>query len=120
MFCCDNLNLIAYHVSICLLQVSSTRAPSDRSVTLMSYVAGVVREKYPHVLEFVNEVTYLEKAATGKNSLTSVCIYMYTVEPLNNGHGGDEHLVHCSEVVPLSEVYRNVWTVGRGQAVCPL
>ena len=27
-----------------------------------------------------------------------------TVEPLNNGHGGDEHFVHCSEVVPLSEV----------------
>ena len=29
---------------------------------------------------------------------------MYTVEPLNNGHVGDEHFVHCSEVVPLSEV----------------
>ena len=28
----------------------------------------------------------------------------YTVEPLNNGHGGDEHFVHCSEVVPSSEV----------------
>ena len=27
-----------------------------------------------------------------------------TVEPLNNGHGGDEHFVHCSEVVPSSEV----------------
>ena len=29
---------------------------------------------------------------------------MYTVEPLNNGHCGDKHFVHCSEVVPLSEV----------------
>ena len=28
----------------------------------------------------------------------------YVVEPLNNGHGGDEHFVHCSEVVPSSEV----------------
>ena len=28
----------------------------------------------------------------------------YTVEPLNNGHGGDEHFVHCLEVVPSSEV----------------
>ena len=28
----------------------------------------------------------------------------YTVEPPNNGHGGDEHFVHCSEVVPSSEV----------------
>ena len=27
-----------------------------------------------------------------------------TVEPLNNGHSGDERFVHCSEVVPLSEV----------------
>ena len=27
-----------------------------------------------------------------------------TVEPLNNGHIGDEHFVHCSEVVPSSEV----------------
>ena len=29
---------------------------------------------------------------------------MYTVEPPNNGHGGDEHFVHSSEVVPSSEV----------------
>ena len=29
---------------------------------------------------------------------------MYTVEPLNNGHVGGEHFVHCSEVVPSSEV----------------
>ena len=27
-----------------------------------------------------------------------------TVEPPNNGHGGDEHFVRCSEVVPSSEV----------------
>ena len=26
------------------------------------------------------------------------------MEPLNNGHVGDEHFVHCSEVVPSSEV----------------
>ena len=26
------------------------------------------------------------------------------MEPPNNGHGGDEHFVHCSEVVPSSEV----------------
>ena len=30
--------------------------------------------------------------------------FSYTVEPLNNGHIGDEHFVHCSEVVPSSEV----------------
>ena len=27
-------------------------------------------------------------------------VLMYTVEPLNNGRSGDEHFVHCSEVVP--------------------
>ena len=26
------------------------------------------------------------------------------MEPLNNGHVGDEHFVHCSEVAPSSEV----------------
>ena len=26
------------------------------------------------------------------------------MEPPNNGHGGDEHFVHSSEVVPSSEV----------------
>ena len=26
------------------------------------------------------------------------------MEPPNNGHCGDEHFVHCSEVVPSSEV----------------
>ena len=29
---------------------------------------------------------------------------MYTVEPLNNGHVGNECFVHFSEVVPSSEV----------------
>ena len=53
-------------ISLFCLQVSDTRAPGDRSTTLMGFVAGVVREKYPNVLEFVNEVTYLEKAATGE------------------------------------------------------
>ena len=50
------------------LKISSTRAPSDKSTTLVSFVAGVVREKFPHILEFVSEVTYLEKAAAGKSS----------------------------------------------------
>ena len=38
------------------------------------------------------------------DNLTSGNKCVYTVEPLNNGHGGDEHFFHCSEVVPLSEV----------------
>ena len=39
-------------------------------MTLMGFVAEVVRERYPNVLEFVNEVTYLEKAATGETFFT--------------------------------------------------
>ena len=38
------------------------------------------------------------------NCLEFRYIYIYTVEPLNNGHIGDKHFVHCSEVVPSSEV----------------
>ena len=30
--------------------------------------------------------------------------YSNTVEPPNNGHSGDRPLVHCREVVPISEV----------------
>ena len=37
-------------------------------------------------------------------SVVCMYVYVYTVEPLNNGHGGDEHFVHCSDVVPSSEV----------------
>ena len=46
-----------------------------------------------------------------------VCMYicMYTVEPLNNGHVGDEHFVHCSEVVPSSEVEMYGQLMGGGK-----
>ena len=45
---------------------------------------------------------------------------IYTVEPPNNGHTVDEHLVHYSEVVPSSEVEMYGQYIGRGRAVCPL
>ena len=51
---------------------------------------------------------------------TSIWPNAYTVEPLNNGHVGDEHFVHCSEVVPSSEVEMYGQYKGRGQTVCPL
>ena len=37
------------------------------------------------------------------------------VEPLNNGHIWDEHFVHCSEVVPSSEVEMYGQYIGRGK-----
>ena len=45
---------------------------------------------------------------------------VYTVEPPNNGHIGDKHFVHCSEVVPCSEVEMYGQYIGRGRAFCPL
>ena len=35
--------------------------------------------------------------------------------PLNNGQVGDEHFVHCSEVVPSSEVEMYGQCISRGQ-----
>ena len=43
-----------------------------------------------------------------------------TAGPLNNGHIGDEHFVHCSEVVTSSEIEVYGQNIGRGQTVCPL
>ena len=43
----------------------------------------------------------------------------YTVEPPNNGHIGDEHFVHCSEVVPSLEVEMYGQYIGRGRTMCP-
>ncbi|XP_064401221.1 formin-like protein 2 isoform X3 [Halichondria panicea] len=40
-----------------------SKAPSDHTVTLMHYVAGVIRDKFPLLLGFVHELTYLDKAA---------------------------------------------------------
>ena len=42
-----------------------TKAPSDRSMTLMHYLAKVLRDNYPDLVNFVHELTYLEKAAPG-------------------------------------------------------
>ena len=37
-----------------------------------------------------------------------------TVEPPNNGHIGDEHFVHCLEVIPSSGVEMYGQYLGRG------
>ena len=45
-------------------------------------------------------------------SLTLQYSQVTTVEPPNNGHVGDKHFVHCSEVVPSSEKCMD--NIGRG------
>ena len=37
------------------------------------------------------------------------------MEPLDNGHGGDKHFVHCSDVVPSSEVEMYGQLMARGK-----
>ena len=53
---------------------------------------------------------------TAANGLSySILVGSYnTVEPPNNGQTGDEHFVHCSEVVPSSEVEMYGQYRGRG------
>ena len=46
--------------------------------------------------------------------------YTDTVEPLNNGYIEDECFVHCSDVVPSSEVEMYGQYIGRGRTACPL
>ena len=41
--------------------------------------------------------------------------YRYTVETPNSGHVGDEHFVHCSEVVSSSEVEMYRQYIGGGK-----
>ena len=44
----------------------------------------------------------------------NVRVWPNTVEPPNNGHVGDEHFVHCLEIVPSSEVEMYGQYIGRG------
>ena len=56
----------------------------------MHFVAGIVQEKFPNVLDFVNEVTYLEKAATGEDIFAiHICSYVQC-------RGSDEKLKMCT------------------------
>lgn len=52
-----------------VLQLMDTKAPSDRTITLLHYVAKVIRDKYPQALDFIHELTYLKKAAAGTYTL---------------------------------------------------
>ena len=67
---------------------------------------------------------FLQRSNKHQYANTQVSIFHVvcrtTVEPPNNGHIGDEHFVHCSEVVPYSEVEMYGQYIGRGRAVCPL
>lgn len=56
------LRVLHFLLSIQLLDTKST----DRKMTLLHYIANVVKEKYVQVSLFYNELHYVEKAAAGE------------------------------------------------------
>lgn len=48
------------------LQLLDTKS-TDRKLTLLHYIANVVKEKYAQVCLFYNELHYVEKAAAGES-----------------------------------------------------
>ena len=61
-------------------------------------------------------MSFVERLSEGPLSETP----LYTVEPLNNGHVGDEHLSIVQRLPFSSEVEMYGQYIGRGRAVCPL
>lgn len=53
-------------LSIVPLQLLDTKS-TDRKLTLLHYIANVVKEKYVQVSLFYNELHYVEKAAAGES-----------------------------------------------------
>lgn len=64
------LFLNKYFLEFCLfllsLQLLDTKS-TDRKLTLLHYIANVVKEKYAQVSLFYNELHYVEKAAAGES-----------------------------------------------------
>lgn len=56
-----------------LLDTKST----DRKVTLLHYIANVVKEKYQQVSLFYNDLNYVEKAAAGMKRVIWKFDYVY-------------------------------------------
>lgn len=63
-----------------LLETKST----DRSQTLLHYIANMVRDKYPAVSPFYNELHYVDKAAAGESlSRESECLLLIPGQSLD-------------------------------------
>lgn len=67
---------LVFLLSFQLLDTKST----DRKLTLLHYIANVVKEKYAQVSLFYNELHYVEKAAAGE-SLVNGRAYVVDVLP---------------------------------------
>lgn len=60
---------VYFHL-LCFSQLLETKS-TDRKLTLLHYIANVVKEKYEQVTLFYNELHYVEKAAAGKRRYKS-------------------------------------------------
>ena len=83
------------------------------------HMRGVVEESVTgiHRLYQLSKDSHLPMPAINvHDSVVKVHVLQTDVqlEPPNNGHVGDEHFVHCSEVVPSSGVEMYVQYIGRG------
>lgn len=63
--------LLEVLLSFQLLDTKST----DRKLTLLHYIANVVKEKYAQVALFYNELHYVEKAAAGESRWSDVLTF---------------------------------------------
>ena len=57
--------MLVTHGPSALPQLLETKS-TDRKLTLLHYISNVVKEKYPIVSLFYNELHYVEKAAAGE------------------------------------------------------
>ena len=80
-----------------------TVSESDTAVEICVTASTGNAQRCPYVHPF-----QVNLATTGKTAGYN------TVEPLNDGHIGDEHFAHCSEVFPSSEVEMYAQYIGMG------
>lgn len=46
-------------------RLADTKSPTDKSLTLLHYITGILHDKYPDVLDFASELVGLDRAAKG-------------------------------------------------------
>lgn len=59
----------------CVAQLLDTKS-TDRKITLLHYIALIVKEKYPELANFYNEMHFVDKAAAGEftHPVLSFCV----------------------------------------------
>lgn len=63
-----------YLTCIAFMQLKNTKTQDNKS-TLVHFLVSIIEEKYPDLVQFQDDFTYLEKASKGK----SISKYMYFI-----------------------------------------